>query len=493
MTATDDRPAEAAALRSMFTRDFVYLVVSALQAILSTGVTPILTRRVGEDQFGQFALAVVVMQILGPVFSFGLPFSVQKIFAEEDGDRKARGVLAISAVLTVAACVVVVFAAPLWGPAVGVDDVLDARLGAVWGACFALTWTSLAMLRSREDLGMAIFVSALQSMGAQAAGIALLYLSAPTLTSYLCGVISGQVAAAIVGLVALRPDWSALAAIRRYGRTLFFGLPMVPQQLSVFILFAGDRIVVRHDLGSAAVGRYSVAYNVGSLGVLLLVFVNQAWIPRIYAMRDRAARSRLLASSRDLMNLLLVPVVCGLAAGAPVVLQVWAPPSFDPGGLTSIVAIVAVCTFPYGQFLSNIRALMSEGRTGRAALMTLVAAMVNVALNIVMVPHFGITGSAIATLLSYALLAWLTRPPEGSGLQVPGVSLLLGVIMAGGLAVTLAMAMLPPGREWLIIRTAASAAALLVFLLLLRRAMSDFETLSRIVTPAATRGRHRRG
>lgn len=496
-TASGDHRAATDVLRGMFSRDFVYLGVSVLGVILSTGITPILTRRVSAGQFGQFALAIAVMQILGPIFSFGLPFATQKVFAGEDGDRRARQVLAVSAVLALAAWLVVALAASVWGPAVGLQGVLNARLAALWGAFFALTWTSIAMLRSRESLGTVIFISALQSLGAQGTGLALLYLRAPTVTSYLCGVIIGQGAAALVGLLALRPDWSALVAIRRHTRAFLFGLPMVPQQLSVFILFAGDRIVVQHDLGSTATGRYSVAYNVGSLGVLLLVFVNQAWIPRIYAVTDRVTRSRLLASSRDVMSLLLIPVVCGLAAGAPVVLRVWAPPSFHPASLTSIVAIVAVCTFPYGQFLSNLRALMSEGRTARAAVTTLVAAVVNIGLNVVMVPFFGITGSAIATVISYALLARLTRPPGrvgrhrlnlspgSSSLEVPGVSRLLGTIIGGAIAVTVSMAVLPTSHEWLLLRLAVCAGAAVAFVLLMRRAVSGFETSGRLMTQIA--------
>jgi O-antigen/teichoic acid export membrane protein len=260
---------------------------------------------------------------------------------------------------------------------------------------------------------------------------------------------------------------------------------MVPQQLSGWILGAGDRVVIAHVLGSAAVGRYSVAYNVGSLGFLLLVFVNQAWMPRIYAVADRAARSRLLASSRDMMNLLLIPVVCGLAAGAPVVLEVWVPKSFHPAELTPIVAIVAICTFPFGQFLANLRALMSEGKTGRAAVATLIAAAVNIGLNVVMVPFLGITGSAIATVLAYALCARLTRPPVSSGLQVPGPSVLLRTLIGGAVAVTLAFGVLPTSPVWLVIRLAIGAGALLAFAFLLRRAMTGFETSGRLATLVA--------
>jgi O-antigen/teichoic acid export membrane protein len=487
LTAPGYDPAATNALRAMFTRDFVYLGVSAAQVILAAVITPILTRLVGVSQFGQLALAIVVAQLLGVTFSFGLPFAAQKVFAGEDGDRRSRGVLAISALLAVATSLVVVLAAPAWGPVVGLDRVLDARLAAVWAACFGLALTSLAMLRSKDKLRMAIFVGALQSLGAQAAGVLLLYWWAPTVTSYLCGLIIGQGAAALVGLLVLRPDWSALAAIRRYGGVFLFGLPMVPQQLSGWILGVGDRVVVRHVLGSAAVGRYSVAYNVGSLGFILLVFVNQAWMPRIYAVADRVARSRLLASSRDMMNLLLIPVVCGLAAGAPVVLEVWVPQSFHPASLTPIVAIVAICTFPFGQFLANLRALMSEGRTRQAAVATLVAAAVNIGLNLVMVPVIGITGSAIATVLSYALCARLTRPSVSSGLRVPGASVLLRTLIGGAMVVTLAIGVLPTSPVWLVIRMAIGVGALLALALLLRRTMAGFEISGRLVTPVVAR------
>ena len=99
LTAPGDHLAATNALRAMFTRDFVYLGVSVLQVVLVALVTPILTRRVGVGQYGQLALAIVVAQLLGVTLNLGLPFAAQKVFAGEDGDRRSRGVLAISAVL----------------------------------------------------------------------------------------------------------------------------------------------------------------------------------------------------------------------------------------------------------------------------------------------------------------------------------------------------------------------------------------------------------
>jgi peptidoglycan biosynthesis protein MviN/MurJ (putative lipid II flippase) len=121
---------------------------------------------------------------------------------------------------------------------------------------------------------------------------------------------------------------------------------------------------------------------------------------------------------------------------------------------------------------------------------TLVAAAVNIGLNVVMVPFLGITGSAIATVLSYALCARLTRPPVSSGLQVPGASVLLRTLIGGAVAVTLAIGALPTSPVWLVIRLAIGAGALLAFALLLRRAMAGFETSPRLVTPVAARQNH---
>src|SRR5215467_3178398 len=204
-----DHPAATTALRAMFTRDFVYLGASALQVVLAALMTPILTRLVSVGEFGQLALAIVVAQLLAVTFSFGLPFAAQKVFAEEDGDRRSCGTLAISAVLAGAATLVVVLAAPGWGPLVGLDRIRDARLAALWAGCFALTLTALAVLRSRDKLRMAILLGALQSVGAQGIGLALLRWWTPTATSYLWGLVIGQGAAALTGLLVLRPDWSA--------------------------------------------------------------------------------------------------------------------------------------------------------------------------------------------------------------------------------------------------------------------------------------------
>ena len=190
------------------------------------------------------------------------------------------------------------------------------------------------------------------------------------------------------------------------GETLRFSIPIVPLQISTFVLSASDRFIVLRDLGPAATGRYQVAYTLGAVGVSLLTFLNLAWLPRIFAIADRGTRAAVLAASRDGLYRLLVPVTIGIALGGPLVLHIWAPrdlphrephPGRGPGRGLDGAGV---------HRLSSTRAcILSEGRSAVVALVPSPPLVINVGLNLALVPHLGINGSALATLITYAVLA----------------------------------------------------------------------------------------
>ena len=93
--------AVAHTVHQMFTRDVVYLVIAASQVLLATLVTPLITRTVPPAEYGEVVLAVTTMQLLGPIVSLGLPFAIQRCFAD-DGPDRARTLLASSTVAAAA-------------------------------------------------------------------------------------------------------------------------------------------------------------------------------------------------------------------------------------------------------------------------------------------------------------------------------------------------------------------------------------------------------
>jgi O-antigen/teichoic acid export membrane protein len=242
---------------------------------------------------------------------------------------------------------------------------------------------------------------------------------------------------------------------------MVFALPLVPAMFGVYLLNSADRLIIQGMLGAEPLARYQVAYNIGSLPILVLLALDNVWLPRIFAVEDDEHRGAVLAASRDALYKLLAPAMVALSLGSPLLLRLWAPPEFRTDQLLLVTAVVIVSAVPYAAALSVTRGLLARNATGTVATATVVAALANVVLNFALIPGLGLTGAALATLAAFALqhLLLLLRDRRshrlnrrpGSGLVQTAVSVCLALLAValpvtpGGLALrcVLAIACIP--------------------------------------------------
>jgi O-antigen/teichoic acid export membrane protein len=415
------------------------MVIFALQLLGATASTPVLTRLVGIRGFGRIALSVTILQIIVPITSLALQSGIQRIFVQDDGPRRARGLLFGSLVYSLAITAVLVATAPFWSGVVGLGGTGSlVYLTLCWGGLSAVALNGLSLLRSQDRFGAFCVVSLLQSVVCYGAGIASVAWLGGTAIHYLYGMLSAQTAAAIAAVVLTRPAPRGICDIATQRFAFRYCLPLIPTALAAFVLNAGDRIVVQHDLGSVAVARYQVAYSIGSLAIILLGTVNQAWAPMFFRIKDDVIRWRVLAGLRDQVFRLLAWSVLGLAIGAPIALRLWAPPSYHPGGLLVIVVVVAASAVPFALYIANVRILLWHKETGPLARSAGLAAVANVVLNIALVPYLHILGSAVATLICYCFLGLFTSVVARRLVRLPVpastavVEVMVGCLLAVG-------------------------------------------------------------
>ena len=184
---------------------------------------------------------------------------------------------------------------------------------------------------------------------------------------------------------------------------LVFGLPLVPALLGSFVLGAADRFFLQEELGQVAVAQYSVAYNLAALPLLVISVVNSVWLPRFFAAGAGGDGDALTAASRDALYRLLAPVMVGLSVAMPLVLRLWAPPSYRPDDLLLVAALVVVSAVPYAAGYSATRVLLAAGRSGAVAAAALTASLLNVLLNLWWIPRWGLLGAAFATAVAYSV------------------------------------------------------------------------------------------
>jgi O-antigen/teichoic acid export membrane protein len=462
----------------LFGRGLLYVVVWSAQLVGSTLISPVLAHLLGPNDFGEMASAIALHQLLMVLAVVGIDQALVQQRAEDGHDRGARGLVTVGLAVAVLVTAVAWVTGPFWGTAAGFSGYSPLLVATVlWTVPAAGVSLALGLLVAQDRFTAFAVVSGLAAIGGQVFGLGLIWLLGPSADVYAWGGVISQFAAMAIGLALVKPRWRGLLERRTAWAAVRFGLPLAAGMVFMFVLNAGDRVIIQRMLGSAEVGRYQIAYTVGFVVTLLVGFTSQAWTPRIAAIRERGARLRTIAWSRDESYLLVVPVVLGVTVAAPTVLRIVAPADFAPAGLVELVFLVAVCALPSVAAGASGKVLFTERRSGPLLVVAAVAATVNMALTVLLLPVLGIEGAALATLVAFLLQALLQHRAVPGAPRLARTSPQTLIVVGAALLVAWSSTHLPQTGWWELGRWVLTAVCVLWFLQRLRA--------SRTATPPA--------
>ncbi|WP_448617020.1 lipopolysaccharide biosynthesis protein [Modestobacter sp. URMC 112] len=452
------------------------MVVASLPYVTATVVSPVLAYQLGPRGLGLLASAIAVHQVLLVVAVLGLDQALILQRVEDGDDQAARGLVMVGIATATVVTVVVGVTGPLWSAALGFDGFDPLVLATVlWTTPAATVFLVLALLTGQDRLRAYSVISFLSTVGSQVVGLVLLFTVHRSAQAYAWGGVAGQVVAMAVGVALVRPRWRGLLDLPVLRRAVRFGLPLMIGGLSRFILDAGDRVVVQRLLGPVEAGRYQVGYTVGAIAVTVVMLTNQAWAARIAEVTDAAERLELIGRSRDALYAAFAPMVVGTVLGAPLVLRLVAPASFRPSSLLAVVLLVVLSGIPVVASLASGRALIIARRVRPLAVATGAAAVVNIGLNLLLVPHWGLLGSAGATTVAFTLQAVLQRLSLPAGTQWPRPAARPKAVLTIACSLAAASVLLPQDPAWIAVRTGLALLCIPWLLSSLRRARSPVE------------------
>lgn len=185
----------------------------------------------------------------------------------------------------------------------------------------------------------------------------------------------------------------------RYALT--YSVPLIPHVLARLILAQIDRLLIDQYIGRDAAGLYTLGYQIGEIVSLLWTATNYAWVPWFY-MQVKQEKYILIRkrSSQYLLGFTLV--VAGLILIGPWLLTVLSPP--DYWSTRSLVPLVMGAQFFSLCYAFYVNLEFYEKKTVYISIGTALAAAINIALNLLLLPRFGYVASAWATLAAYVLL-----------------------------------------------------------------------------------------
>jgi O-antigen/teichoic acid export membrane protein len=191
--------------------------------------------------------------------------------------------------------------------------------------------------------------------------------------------------------------------------------PLVANVLLGLTIYNSDLIFLRIFQGREAVGLYSAAYQLISFLINMAAAYSLSLLPALTrASAVPGERDRLYRSAFGQTFTVALPIAVGGALVAPQIMGT----VFGPEYAASIPALaVLVCTLPFTMSKEvDLIALVVAGRESTVMRMTAAAVAVNLALNLWLIPRYGMMGAAWSTLATeFARAAFARVCARGAG------------------------------------------------------------------------------
>lgn len=187
-----------------------------------------------------------------------------------------------------------------------------------------------------------------------------------------------------------------------------FGAPLVVTSITAFVVNFSDRFFLRHFSTVATVGIYALGYKFGFMLSLLVVQpFDMIWQARLYEIGKRDKSGRTFARLFEYYGFVLVAAALALSIVIKELLSVISPAQFHAA--YKVVPIVALAYVFQGANRFFLAGTYISKKTLPLGAVGLVCAAVNISLNLLWIPRFGMLGAAWSTLFSFFLmssLAW---------------------------------------------------------------------------------------
>ena len=222
------------------------------------------------------------------------------------------------------------------------------------------------------------------------------------------GMLKGKlVAAAITFLLAAWSMRSLLTARfqwRFVRDSLSFSLPLVPHLAMAYGLVVADRFILQHYRSLSEVGIYSLAYTFGMVMYLVTQSLSQAWLPIFFELADGGQDNRkMLGRICSGLAIFLVGLACLGILLSPVLLHAFL--DYRYLAAARLVPWIVMGYLFHALFSLFQLSILQAKRTVSVFVISLIAFILNLALNFAMVPRWGKDGAAWATTIAYGVEA----------------------------------------------------------------------------------------
>jgi len=186
--------------------------------------------------------------------------------------------------------------------------------------------------------------------------------------------------------------------------SIIFSGSLIPHYLSEFILSSSDKLMINYILDSTAVAIYSIAYTIGSIITVLTIAINASFAPYQYQMIKKQEYKK-LSKSADTVFILVAFFVIIIMFFSYEIVWLYGGQKY----LQSASLIIPIGLGVFFNYMFQLFARVQEyfERKKMVVIPSVLAATLNIVLNLIFIPKYGFQAAAYTTFLSYALFCFI--------------------------------------------------------------------------------------
>jgi O-antigen/teichoic acid export membrane protein len=388
----------------------VYLLARGLPGLVAFLAIPVFSRMLEPADYGRYALVLTAATLLNSLVFQWLRLSLVRYLPvfRDDPARLKSTLLGATVVLSAV---------------MGVSFVLAGLFmtGSTWRMVLLSCWVMLTVQAFYElccEYTRAIiqpwrymWLQVIRSGVAVTLGVGLVILG----WGWWGPVVALTAGMAIAVAYAFPIDWRG-AQLALHAPTLkrlgHYGIPVSMTVALAMVIGTSDRFLIAWMIDESAAGLYSVAVDFTTQTLtLVMMVISMAMFPlavHAWETEGRSAAQAQMRSNASLMLAVGVPCIVGLAVATPAIVHCFLGESFRPAALR-IVPMVGLIAFVAALKAFHFDAAFQfTHKTIHQVWIVFFAAIINIALNVVMIPIWKLEGSIVASLIAYLMTMVLT-------------------------------------------------------------------------------------
>jgi len=392
-------------LRRLATTGAAYTASSVISKLIAVALLPLYTQYLTPSDYGMAEVLLTGVIAASIVIRLGIIEALLRFYYQRDEDPDRVVSTSFASLLwttTAGLALALPFAGPLSEAMLGHSDPELMRI-AIFGLwIFTMFEFLLALFRLDERAKAFLIFTVSNVLVTIPATVWLVVVEEEGAR----GLLLGQFATGAVFLagllvaqrrrLALVPDFPLLR------RMLRFGLPTMPAELSLYSLNFIDRLLILRLASAADAGLYALSVKFAQAVNVLVKGFQLAWPPLAYSIEDDDEARRAYAVIVTWFVAVCTFFVAGLWLFSRWIVRALAAPEFFDSYQT--IGLVSTGVMLYALYLVLVVVLGRTGRTEFNYPATGAGTLVNIGLNLVLIPAWGIVGAGVSLVASYAVV-----------------------------------------------------------------------------------------